>query len=574
MAAPPAGTATTGEQIAAYMRYPFASCLPTASSRRGVAQDEREGLLADASYDDSDAISLLSNIANRSRRRGSRSSRRREEWRKRAATTLGCGLFGRPKGQIQPRQVTVGDGIRAQHARQHSGGSSTGSSDGGRGFGSEDEAGGTGSFGAGQESGDEDAGMLGDDDIAEMSRDGDGDDSQQEVPTVHVSAVDEEHTAAETQEAQQRAAVKAQLEREAAEYARAEEEDAVRRAAEEDALAAEEEAAAAKARRRAERRAVKEGLSQVRAESQRPRRWTEAEAEAAAGGFDFAEEEQEQEQEQREQGEWEEEGQETQYGLASGPEGYGYHGQAEPQQEVVHHHHYYHEPPAEDEYDDRLLSPHFTLQSLPGVEPAGEETQSTAVEEDEDDADIAGLTFSKSKKGRTRGEGGSQSYSAGRSNGSGGSGSRQSGSASGQGRHDMHRKGSDQSGDGGANAKRSYRDRPRRHERTGSRSTGSGSGARLREGVPARNMVTSPTIDERAAADDRADAAAGGFDDVAAPPRHSTADTASTGSSGQRRERRREGPRQAPRQAGGLNSPRNPHGTNVFVQSREGADIF
>ena len=382
-------------------------------------------------------------------------------------------------------------------------------------------------------------------------------------------------------------------------------------------MAAEEEAAIAKAKRRAERRAIKEGLNKVRTESQRERRRTEAEAEAAAGGFDFAEEEERDEHQQEfdyreDKGGYGDNSPQytSEYGLANGPEGYGYHQQQYQQQteypspqlqqqEVVHHHHYYREPQAEEEmYDDRLLSPNFRIAELPGADSVGQDTQETAVEEDEDDADIAGITFSKSKKSRSRGEGGSNSYSAGRSNGSG-SGSRQSGSASGQRqvRYEAHRKGSDQSAEGlnggggssSAGGKKSYRDRPRRHERTGSRSTGSGTGGRLREGVPSRAMMASPTIPE--IGDQQADAAAGGFDDFVPPAeytavddvgeaaarggyrpreRYNGGDQGSASSSGPRRERRREGPSGG----GGLNMPRNPGGANVFVQSRDGADIF
>jgi len=579
MAGQGGGAASLSEQIVSYISYPFASCLPS-SSARNSNNHERQGLLSDSNYDDSDAISLLSNIRDRSRRR-SRSSRRREEWSKRAAV-VGCGLFGRPKGQIARREVTGGDVLRAQHRR-------SASEDSAASIASYDNSGpalsASGSFTGAQESGDEDAGMLGDEDIAEISQSRDDDvegqsgEAQGDVPSVHISAAEEESE--EQREAKERAAIKAKLDRDAEEYAKTQAEDAAKLAAEEEALAAEEEAAIAKAKRKAERRAIKEGLIKVRNESQRERRRTEAEAEAAAGGFDFAEE-------HPREYDYRQEEDPPRYAMTHEEE-YGYHDQQMqdeyPQQpEIVHHHHYYHKPqPEEEVYDDSLLSPNFRIQELPSFPSAGQDTKETTFEEDEDDADIAGITFSKSKKSRPRGgEGGSQTHSNGRSAGSG-SGSRQSGSASGQGqsRYEAHRRASDQSGEGGSGAgggssgsgKKSYRDRPRRHERTGSRSTGSGPGPR--EGVPSRSMARSPTIAE---SEDRAEAAAGGFDDFV-PPQHAFTDEqgsagyrarerrsfgeqGSSSSSGQRRERQREGPA---KREGGLNKPRNPLGANVFV---------
>lgn len=606
------GSGSLSQQIVSYISYPFASCLPS-SSRRDTTTHERQGLLSDANYDDSDAISLLSNIANRSRRQ-SRSSRRREEWNRRAET-LGCGLFGRSKGQIQRRQVTEGDGFRSQHRRVDSQDSVAS-----RDFESDEQGNAarslTGSFGVAQESGDEDAGMLEDEDIAEISQSREEEDEAEggretmaNIPTVEVSKAEEEDVAVAEREAQERALIKAKMDKDAEEYAKAQAEDAARLAAEEEALAAEEEAAIAKAKRRAERRAIKEGLLSVRNESQRERRRTEAEAEAAAGGFDFAEEmpNQEQDFEYRDDAGY---GQPPpQYGLASGPDGYGY-AQHYPQEEylspqlqqpeIVHHHHYYHKGQPEEEeqeeeesYDDSLLSPNFRIQELPSFPQPGQDTKETTFEEDEDDADIAGLTFSKTRKSRSKGESGSNGHSAGGQSRESGSGSRHSGSTNGQrqgqSRYEAHRRGSGYSNEGGSgtgggssNGKISYRDRPRRYDRAGSRSTGSGAG--LREGMPSRHTATSPTIVK--SNDQRAEAAAGGFEDFVPPSsqqdveqdevlgyrskeRRILRDNGSTSSSGQRRERRREGPVKT-----GLNLPRNPVGANVFAQKREDANMF
>ncbi|UZJ53283.1 hypothetical protein CBS101457_002603 [Exobasidium rhododendri] len=603
------GGSSIAGQLLHCLNYPFAACLPSSSTSRQGAGHERQGLLSENAYDDSDAISLLSNIADRSRRR-SRSARRREKWSKRAAT-LGCGLFGRPRGQIQRREATTGNGPRSQHRRFNSD-DSTASRDTSSDGDADNVQSLTGNLSVAQDSGDEDAGMLVDEDIAEISQSREeegGEEAGPVVPTVHViePAHDEEERHQKAIEEEERVNIRATLDREAKETAKAEAEDALRLAEEEAAVAAEEEAAIAKAKRREERRAIKHGLMKVKAEGQRERRRTEAEAEAAAGGFDFAEEVEQEEHraynDREERFDYSEEPYEyhSQY-TEGGPEEYDYQEQQQQQQrqqEVVHHHHYYHEAqPEEDSFDGRLLSPNFRIADLPvvGSLEKQEGFAQKEEEEDEDDADIAGITFSKSKKSRSREEGGSNTYS--RSNGSG-SGSRQSGSGSGQrqARYEAHRKGSDHSAEGHSGegssttgGKSSYRDRPRRHERTGSRSTGSGAGGgtKLREGVPSRTMMASPTIPE--SGDDQADAAAGGFDDLVpsaetvaaqwkepgqnetytSDRRGSSTNTGSNSSSGQRRERRkREGVSN-----GALNMPRNPGGANVFVQSRDGAGYF
>lgn len=589
------GSGSLSQQIVSYISYPFASCLPS-SCRRDTTANERQGLLSDANYHDSDAnyhdgdanyhdsdaISLLSHIANRSRRQ-SRLSRRRKERSKRAEM-LGYGLFGRPKGQIQKRAVTDGDGLRSHHQRADSQ-DSVASRDV-----ESDEEGNvarslTGGFGGEQESGDEDAGMLGDEDIAEISHS--REEQVEDVSTVQASKSEEKEAATE------RAVLKAKMEKDAKEYAKAQAEDTARLAAEEEALAA-----LAKAKRSAEKRAIKEGLFLVRNDSQRQRRRTEAEAEAAAGGFDFAEEVPNQEPEHIDYRDDDAGYGPPQYGLASGPDGYGlasgpdgygypqhypqeeYVSPSSQQPEIVHHHHYYHEsqPEEEESYHESLLSPHFRIQEPPTFPQPGQDTKEATFEED--DADIAGITFSKNRRSRTRGEGGSNGHSAGRSGGS-----RHSASTNGQrrapSRYEAHRRESQYSNEGGSGTAVGYRDRPRRHERTASRSTGSGAGAR--EGVSSRSMARSPTI--QVGNDQRAEAAAGGFDDFVPPStqqdleqdevvgyrskeRKTHRDNGSASSSGQRRERKREGSAKVE-----LNAPRNPLEANVFVPNRQDASM-
>lgn len=621
------------QQVLSYLVYPFSACMPSTSAH--AHHDERQGLLADNTYEDSDAISLLSNIADRSRRRN-RAARRREQWNKRAAV-LGCGLFGRPKGQIQRRTVTSGDGVRSQAAPGQHGRSA--SVDSAASLTDDESVGRAGSFGAVQESGDEDAGMLGDEDIAELSHSREEEEQGQGQQSTEAPARTEEDSATvRAEEAAAAAQRKEELERQAAEAAQAEQEAAAKQKAEEDALAAEEEAAIAKARRRAERKAVKQGLLQVRAQAHREgRRLTEAEAEAAAGGFDFAEEPEqmpldvspvaEADEHEDRYGEAYRHGLD-QYGQASDAERYGYYEDApvQPAQQEVVHHHYYYNDSQQDELRERP-EPTAYQAFMPPIPQIAEHTdisEQAVEDEDEEDADIAGLAFSKNRKKRLEKDG---SY-ASRSNGSG-SGSRQSGSANHVRRYERNgldagpgsnsstgwresamAEGGSSNGGGSGGGVRSYRDQPRRHERTGSRSTGSGAGRALREG-PVGKIVTSPTIPEADSSrdmsgstvvpsEDRADAAAGGFDDYLSPPLSSGASPSAPwgsdwrqdgaaglppfsnaeqdrrasftppSSSSARAGRRREGPRKGFNGGGGggavgLNAPRNPQAGNIFT---------
>lgn len=574
------------QQILAVLSFPFTACLPSTSTSN--AQGERDSLLSgqhDAGgYEDSDAISLLSNIADRSRRRN-RASRRRDRWNKSTAA-LGCGLFGRSKGQIQRRNVTAGDGDRPVHRHNRNASvesltseslsveSATSLTD--------DES--VGRFGAA--SGDEDAGMLEDETIAELSADTIRPD---DVIVKQDSSKKEDEEAQRARQAIEDATAavkhKKELERQAAEAEIAIEEEAARTRAEEARLASEEEAAIAKARRKAERKAAKQGLMPIRSEAQngQRRRLTEAEAEAAAGGFDFAEEITNDEYDHFVQHHYNDVDQPCEGDYEAYPQ----------QQEVVHHHHYYHEPvQGDDSLQYHIDSPSLNVPTL--MEDRVDDQ--AVVDEDEEDADIAGLGFSKNRRKRADRDG---SY-ASRSNGSG-SGSRHSGSANNVRRYErstahsgsssgvrresaQHLTAESASGSG----KQSYRERPRRHERTKSQSTGSGAGRTLREG-PGGRLITSPTIPEsdsvqsggggapqsNSLSEDRADAAAGGFDDfLVSPPNADNRDDANfsrtslspnSSTSGRSHDKRREGLRQTTMNKGRLNAPRNPIGTNIFT---------
>lgn len=485
-----------GDRINSYLASlpsPLSYCLPSSSraqddepatSRAG----ERESLLANTAaadgdeYDDADAISLLSNIADEDGRRARRRARRRNGG---AGKLLACGLFGRSKKQIEATSTPRPRSRRAGHSRNASDSSVESAAD------------------TRVESGDEDAGMLPDEAIAVLS-------SPRKAGASSSSASNAD------------AAKRAKAEQKAQEEARRAAERDVQLAEEEARLAAEEEAAIVKARRKAERRAAREGLLRVREESASKERgqWrTEAEAEAAAGGFGLGDMPGEGVDQQDWQGQGMHEGQavdsyaQDEYMQGYDNEGYGPFAAPEehargayfatpsgyaapqPQPEVVHHHHYYHAPPPAPappssslqpsinaSVADRLLPSPTNLPALPSPSSAENEAIGTEPDEDEDDADIAGLGFSK-RKGARRGAGGS------RDSGGSGSGSRNSGSASGLRGHVMSNgsaaglRGDSSAGgsaggsvEGSSSAVPRYRDRPRRHERKDSRSTTSSSG--------------------------------------------------------------------------------------------------
>ncbi|PWN50974.1 hypothetical protein IE53DRAFT_386708 [Violaceomyces palustris] len=494
---------------------PISYCLPSSSRQfesdreeEDALDHERQSLLDDGqvgggdAYDDSDAISLLSNIADRDsrsargRRRSARLRARRENRRGARGALLACGLFGRAKGQIQTREETLRDDpIGPRHARSGSESSL--------------DSGNDSLANARFESGDEDAGMLDDQAIADLSLSVD-DDAAADSPGDRGAEEEEEEEEGkrrkrEAMEKEREEKKRNEREQEEAKARKEAEEEDARLAEEEARLAAEEEAAIAKARRRAARKAAKAGLLKVRQEAEVKVRWrTEAEAEAAAGGFDFAEEGPDEpqqgflyshEREEEEEGEGDERyaqgvedymQDEALPPFASREEEEAYyhhmqqryeHGQESTSVEYVqqpgvggqtevHHHHYYHAPPSAASF----LSPNM-LPALPSPGSVEEQQLRASPDQDEvaseDEADIAGLSFGRKKNRRGLPAGSS-------SQNSGGSGSRNSGSASGH-RAGIAAEGTPSSANGN-HVKVSYRDRPRRHQRNNSRSTTSSSG--------------------------------------------------------------------------------------------------
>lgn len=472
---------------------------PTASSRHS---DERESLIpasastSDDDFDDSDAISLLSNIADRDSRRGASSAaaRRRARARSRAqgrtcatfmfdledwGRAMSCGLLGRSANNDESsgrqRAASIGS-VMSRGARRNNQPSTTSSGSSihatSRHSRSVSDAS-TDSAGSLVGSGfdvDADAGMLDDQAIARFGRPTPASASDAEAEAAKAKAQ------AERQKAIQAEALRLQQEAEA---------ETQRQKEEEARLAAEEEAAIAKARRKAERKAAKAGLLKLQQETQAAQRWrTEAEAEAAAGGFGLADGEgEEQQYEQGYEGEYPQPdfdcGDERdqmhgaeydQYGDAEeGGEDEGYYATVEEHGPggVVHHHHYYHAAPSPAQEQYGCISPNPIIQD---PSPAVEEEASADKTVSEDEADIAGLSFGR-KKSKSRNKDGS----AGSRSGSGltartfphTGGSSSGGSASG------HRGPTSACSSSG---RPNYRDKPRRHERTSSKSSNSSSG--------------------------------------------------------------------------------------------------
>lgn len=618
------------------------------SSSRSGREDERQGLLSNesnvndddenprrrhsrAAFDDSDAISMLSDIADRDGRfrgdGGAAAKRRRAARRQRsrqsgflgmgdvASQLLACGLFGRPKKSIAAERWSHGAADGGDH-RPHTLLAEREEDEGFEGEQEQERVHGhartqsqdsqatsdAGSFvgiDRPPESGEEDAGSLGDDAIAKIGCESEGEADLEEA-TEHSNpsngdgqkpgeAMPEHDTAKEREEEEAESAAKI----------------AAQQAQEEADLAAAEEAAIAKARRKAERKAAKQGLAQLRSQGSHRSKWaTEAEAEAAAGGFGFADfdEEQVPEFSHQDEAQWHSPHPVEDYN-AYGEPYQGYDSQAmESYGELQHpqqpdgnytpevHHHYYYENEASTGNDGREQGlPSIT--TLPPLSPPSQakegetNTQTPVSDEDEDDADIAGLGLSsRTRRGSKQAGSGNGSNSSrrarrykGGSQSSSGSQSRHSSSTGGN-RYMMssHRdpeQASSSSGtrdkylspnlggahplsssSGGTTAtmssssasssatKPSYRDRPRRHERTGSRSTNSSaSGTRIVDGSATtrhrgaalvgggsevdrdRDSVASSRtlgmVDEISEEERqrRADAAAGGFDDFEMP---------------------------------------------------------
>ncbi|CAO1618919.1 unnamed protein product [Sympodiomycopsis kandeliae] len=521
-----AGPSRSSGMLSSYLSHPLSSCMPSSSRHRLDTDDddderhynpsERSTLLhTEASYDDSDAISLLSNIASRDAQSKSR-RRRRARIRKLnqrsrqsgllglgdlASTLLACGLFGR-RGQEessddeQPQQ-------RGHNRTQSQDSINTITS--------------TDSIADRHNSGEEDAGSLAEDTIARLGQ----------------------------QEQQQEDVV---------ERGPTEEEVAQQQAKEEEALAAQEEEALEKARRKAERKALRK---------QQQQNERDARAEAAAGGFDDDDHQQYhgyshgyhdgQEQQYHEQMYRDQEG----YGDWHAPQEdyyahpHAHHGNeaSYDDQPVIHHHHYYTEeeaePPSTLSPSALTSPPVFSPSALPALPSPSEHEEATLKGEEvdeEDEADMAGLGLGRrrSKKGA----------SAGAGTGSQGSGS--------QSRHSYTQRATARSNSSMSDSKKylspsladstahrssftansstsshdsdkpSYRNRPRRHERTGSRSTNtSSSGGRTRivDGSNTLLRGTSPILPEEegdftlpgGTDETKADAAAGGFDNFEPP---------------------------------------------------------
>ncbi|KAN0060444.1 hypothetical protein ACQY0O_007774 [Thecaphora frezii] len=507
------------------------------ASSPGRSAPEARSLLRD-DYDDSDAISLLSNIAERDAR-GSAASRRRARARRRAAREnngmgwsdvgqlMACGLFGRAKGQIHSRDISRGNQSLAHHRRTLS--ESSAESDGS-----------SFNVAARVDSGDEDAGMLDDQDIRNFSlaspptiadRDdttpagaGKQDEAQSEAQEAEEarSKAEAEAEAAATEEVERKKKIK----EEAVRLKEEAEEEAAKQQEEEARLAAEEEAAIAKARRRAKRKAAKAGLLKLKEETKAAQRWrTEAEAEAAAGGFDFAVEEALHDG-YDDEGAYQEHGQQQYFDDGQGhpqdyynlqgaedeesfyyprePQGYDRrspveHVVEEHQQGIVHHHHYYHHAPPQVHSGlpaaHAFLSPTLSQPLSNDASPQLvadqfddaqelEATRDTAVQS-EDEADIAGLSFGKRRTKRNDSESGSRS-GGGRTGRivPGAAGSQTSGGSGSAGGYRAYANvgpmgtsmSSAASSSRVAGTKPSYRDRPRRHERQGSRSSNSSTG--------------------------------------------------------------------------------------------------
>ncbi|SPO22044.1 uncharacterized protein UTRI_02041_B [Ustilago trichophora] len=498
---------------------------------------ERQSLISSAAddFDDSDAISLLSNIADRDSRRGgsSAAARRRARARARAqgrtcgtfwfdvedwSRTMSCGLLGRNgkddgAGAGRQRAASIGS-VMSRGARRNNH-ASTGSSSvvatsrHSRSLSDASTDSGASLVGPGfAEEGDEDAGMLDDQAIArfgqpssETSTDAEADAAAAKAKAEAEAAARAEEDAKAAAEAAAQAERQKALEAEAARLQAETEAEATRQKEEEARLAAEEEAAIAKARRKAERKAAKAGLLKLQQETQAKQRWrTEAEAEAAAGGFGFAdaEEEQQYDHDGAEEGayaqqhfnyhdgvEYDEEGMQgaeyDQYGDAEEADGY-YATTVEERGPggVVHHHHYYHAPTPQAELEQYgYLSPHSASGAFvdsrnePVIQPTPVAAENPL---SEDEADIAGLSFGR-KKSRSRHN--NDTSSAGSRSATGltlpsrtTGGSSSGGSASASA--SARRPTSAHSSTAGARTH--YRDKPRRHERTSSKSSNSSSG--------------------------------------------------------------------------------------------------
>lgn len=475
---------------------------PSGASSSARNRDERESLIPAGGddFDDSDAISLLSNIADRDSRRGGSAARRRARARARAQgrtcgtfwlaleefiPSMSCGLLGRRKDndeeQRRQRAASIGS-VMSRGRRSHAGEEGVGASRHSRSLSdaSTDSAGSLAGSGF-AESVDADAGMLDDRDIARFGQPSTSstaaDEADPSAATSTSKATAEEEAEAKAQagaaEADAQAERQKALEAEATRLQQEAEAEAQRQRKEEARLAAEEEAAIAKARRKAERKAAKAGLLKLQQETQAAQRWrTEAEAEAAAGGFGLADADEDESYDQDAQQHFnyqdaeygiDEEMREGDYELygdaEEGQDGYYATVQEQGPGGVVHHHHYYHAAPPVDEEEVFEYRPSLPPVQFDGpVESTTEQPGDKAISEDE--ADIAGLSFGRKKSRSHHND------------------TNSAGSRSGSGLHPRTIPHTATSSSSSNSATRpGYRDRPRRgHGRTSSKSSNSSSG--------------------------------------------------------------------------------------------------
>lgn len=508
-------------------------------------RDEREALIANSTssggddFDDSDAISLLSNIADRDSRRGggaSAAARRRARARARAqgrtcgtfwfdieewTRSMSCGLLGRGQGNSEEnggrqRAASIGS-VMSRGARRTNASSSSASvvatSRHSRSLSDASTDSGGSLAGSGfAESVDADAGMLDDQAIARFGQPSASTttDAQAETESaaeataeqLKAKEVDEAKAKAEAEAAELRAQAERQkaLEAEAARLQQEAEAEAQRQKEEEARLAAEEEAAIAKARRKAERKAAKAGLLKLQQETQAAQRWrTEAEAEAAAGGFTFADAEgDESHDRQAEQGVYAQQhfnyhdadydaeegmhgGDYDQYGDAEEADGYYATVQEHGPRGVVHHHHYYHAAPPVEEEEEEFVYPGSSAAVFADAPAYGAKKEE---EEEEVTEATADKTVSEDEADIAGLSFGRKKSGSRRNDSGSASGSRSgngltaritTGGSSSGGSASGHR-GPPSASSSSAAGRAHYRDRPRRHERTSSKSSNSSSG--------------------------------------------------------------------------------------------------
>ncbi|CAO1619783.1 unnamed protein product [Jaminaea pallidilutea] len=409
------GTATTAPSFRAF----FTQRQTEEESRRLLndhdhSNNERSGRHANHDSDDSDAISLLSNIADRTGARSGASARRMARARAQrsrsrqsgwlgagdlASSLLACGLFGRPKGAARDAEQPLpgrGDSLRSQNHNRSQSIGSIASSDGGQSVATTAWSDAEGGFGRLPRQGEEDAGSLGDETIAKLVH-------KQNTTTDHQADERRAPAVSDEEHAPSLPSAEAQ-EREEAELARQEEE------------------AIARARRKAQRKAAKqqsaiEGSNEPSDENHGSFRhrslWqTEAGAEAAAGCFAFAED-----GDDGEMGGFQEANLGSERAIdedlyeqdGDGQDKHFFEEIEEQQPQTIVHHHYYYDDEGQQSLDCDGETRSYT--QVPALvvpaEPqqANEQKGDDSVENDldeEEDADIAGLGLGRRRRGSKR----------------------------------------------------------------------------------------------------------------------------------------------------------------------------